>query len=105
MGTAVAMAMITVQIDDSNFRRHLARFIDELGLEPIDVIRDQTRLLLRQIISFSPPKTLAQGRKAVAGDIRRSMAPIILDDFHLPRMHKRVAELAQRDDAGGLQAM
>lgn len=94
---------MTFTIDDSKFRAQLARFVDELGLEAKDVVRDQTRLLLKQVIAFTPPKTLAQGRAAVARDIKRSMTPINLDFFPNARMRDRVEQLAGKNDVTGLR--
>lgn len=96
---------LTIQIDDSKFRTQLARFVDELGLAAPDVVKDQTRLLLKTVIGFTMPKTLAQGRAAVARDIARSMTPINPAYFHQPRMRERVTLLALKDDLEGLRAV
>jgi hypothetical protein len=94
---------LTFEINDSRFRHQLARFVDELGLEAKDVVKDQTRLLLKTVIAFTAPKSLAQGRKAVARDINRSMTPIDYTWFRDRRLADRLHTLEQRGDAQGAQ--
>ena len=95
---------LSITIDDSRFRAQLARFVDELGQDAREVVRGQTRLLLKQVIGFTPPKTLAQGRAAIGRDITRSMTPILLEDFPNAKMRERVKELAEKQDIAGLKS-
>lgn len=101
----MADTALTFELDASELTRKMNRYVDELGLSGKEVVRDQTRLLLKQVIAFTPPKTLAQGRAAVARDIRRSMSPIVLDMFPLDRMRDRVEELVEKQDVTGLRAV
>ena len=52
-------------------------------------------------VRFTPPKTLAQGRKAVARDIQRAVRPLRPADF---RSH-RIRKLIRKRDYAGLEAV
>jgi hypothetical protein len=99
----------TITVDDSRFRSQMARYVDELGLQARDVITTQTRLLLKQVIGFTPPKTLAQGRKAVLRDLTRAVSPIdgnaFAARFKNPRTQARVLELCESGNIEDLQAL
>lgn len=96
---------ISIDINHSAFGARLEKWARTAGLEMPDAIRTQTRLLLKQVISFTPPQSLAQGRAAVARDITRSMTPIDLNDFPNERMRDRVNKLAAERNVQSLQAL
>ncbi len=64
---------MSLRVDDSRLNRAIGRYVAQLGLDARDVIKTQMRLLLQQAIKFTPPNTLAQGRKAVERDIQRAV--------------------------------
>ena len=80
------MAVITVNSD--RFNSALARLAQVGGPE---AIRPQAGLLVRELISITPPKSLSQGRKAVARDLRRAVEPLILEKFRSKRLQRAIA--------------
>lgn len=71
-------AGLTFNVDSIRFDRAMAVLSREVEGGAPKVVKDETKLLLQQVIRFTPPKTLAQGRAAVARDVQRAMTP--LDD-------------------------
>jgi len=66
-----------VTIDASVLNQKLADLHDALigqGQDASNIVRDEARLLLRSLIKYTPPKSLAQGRNAIAGDLMGSNA-------------------------------
>lgn len=70
----------TVQIDDKQFNRKMAQYVDRLGHEAVDVVRTQARLLFTQVVKFTPPRKSTQGKAAVERDVRRAMFPLEIED-------------------------
>jgi hypothetical protein len=64
---------MSLKVDDTRLNQAIGRYVAQLRLDGREVIRTQMRLLLQQSIKFTPPNTLAQGRKAVARDIQRAV--------------------------------
>jgi hypothetical protein len=85
-------------LDTTKFNRAVAMYQDRLGMAAPDIVRTQGRLLLKMVIRLTPPKSLAQGRNAVARDIRRSMTPLDPDFFR----NERLQDLARRNDTEAL---
>ena len=61
-------------------------------------LRGEGRQLASRLVRFTPPKTLSQGRKAVARDIRRAVLPLRPGDFD----SKRIRQLIRKRDYSGL---
>lgn len=80
--------MVTVEVDGSQFALAASRYVLEIGASMPKVLRAQTRLLLRDILRFTPPKSLAQGRKAVKGDFGRAIA--LLDEKAFSKCPERL---------------
>lgn len=79
----------------------MARYSSELGIDAREVVRDQVSLFLRQAIQITPPKTLAQGRKAAAKDINRAVSPLTEDDFK----SESIKRLIRNRDKVGLEVV
>lgn len=91
---------MSLTLDASRFNALIADYVSELGLEAKDVIRTQSRLFLQTAIRLTPPRTLAQGRKAAARDVRKAVAPISADDFK----SEAIKRLINRQDKAALTA-
>lgn len=83
---------IRVQFDVVKYRNDLNQFVTRLNADSTLLLKEEMRLLLRDIQRLSPPKTLAQGRKAVAGDMNRVAAPLDADKIRFPRMAQAVRD-------------
>lgn len=72
------MAEVTgaITTDLKGFESQVKRFADQYGLDARDVMLDQHRLWNNDFIRLTPPKTLAQGRKAVGRDINKLFIPL-----------------------------
>ncbi len=69
------MADETLSIDISAWTRKVALLGAATGKNMREVLDEEWPLLMRKIVDFTPPKTLAQGRAAVNRDIRKTMRP------------------------------
>lgn len=94
----------TVTIDTTRFNQQMAGVYDalvgagRLG-DAATLVADESRLFLKEIINKTPPKSLAQGRKAVRRDIFRSMTPFAGEQITKPELRKRWGEI-ERNDPG-----
>lgn len=70
-----------------------------------NLIRDESRRLLQQILKFTPPKNQAQGRAAVSRDIQRAIPPLTADTIHDPKLRAQVNKLAEAHDVEGLRKL
>lgn len=91
-------AGLTFDVDSIRFDRAMAAF-EKLGIEAPKIVKDETRLLLAQVIRFTPPKTLAQGRGAVKRDIGRAIDNVNPDTFH----SKRLATMIRTQDVNAMR--
>lgn len=79
-------------VDTALFDRATLRYAQDLGLSFPKAVRQSARLLNAELLRFTPPKTQAQGRKAVARDIGRAMW--LLDP---KKIHNSILAAAVRD--------
>ncbi len=86
----------TIDIEYQNYANALGEFIRERGTLLPKALRGEGRLLATRLVRYTPPKTLSQGRKAVARDIQRAVRPLRAADFTSPRIRKLIR---QRDYA------
>ena len=89
---------LTATVDATRFNDQMARLKDALiGAgkmgDAATVVQDEARRFVQTVMRFTPPKTLAQGRKAVARDIRRAMTPVEPKMFTSPKLRDRVREI------------
>lgn len=67
---------ISVSVDTRRLAQAMARFAQVAGRELADVVRDEARLLIEGTAKITPPRSLAQGRNAVANDLWRLAQPL-----------------------------
>lgn len=72
---------LDAQTDVPQFNENLLAWINRRPGRVADALRVEMRALLRLVMTFTPPKTKAQGEKALARDIRRSVIPIRPKEF------------------------
>lgn len=66
---------MSIEINDSLWREKIADYAKEFQKSMIESLNEEWPLLMEQVIRFTPPKTLQQGRAAVSRDIRKTMRP------------------------------
>lgn len=76
------------KVDTREFERSLVQYRVESGKSWREVIREQARLLLVRLLKLTPPRKQTEGRKAVAGDIRRVMTDFGRFRFDNPKIQK-----------------
>ncbi len=81
---------VSINIDLARYRLELTRFIDEFHADERELLKEEMRLLLRDIIRLTPPKSLAQGRNAVRGDLQRNAKPLDWKNIEIPRLAEAV---------------
>lgn len=64
-----------IEVDDSVWRDEAAKYAAFTGKNMMEALSEEFPLLIDVVIKLTPPKTLAQGRAAVARDIRKTMRP------------------------------
>ena len=92
---------LTVDVDYEDYAAALAEFIRERGTTLPKALRFEGRQLALRLVRFTPPKTLSQGRKAVARDIQRAVRPLRPADFSSQRIRK----LIRKRNYAGLEAV
>lgn len=90
---------LTFDVDSLRFDRAMTAFSTKFGIASADIVKTETRLLLQQIIKFTPPKTRAQGRQAVARDIGRAMNPLDASTF----TSKKIAAFIRKKDVNSMR--
>lgn len=74
------------------FEQAIVRYIRDLGMDSVRVIRQQGRLLLLEVMRLTPPKTRAQGRRAVAQDVKRAVRVIRPTEFRSKELRRLIRE-------------
>jgi hypothetical protein len=102
--------MVTARIDTSKLDAKIDSLRSALigAGRPGDaatIVADESRKLAKQIVGFTPPKSLAQGRKAVARDIQRAATPFDASKFTQPKMRERIDALAKDGNYDALNAI
>ena len=96
---------ITLKFDEASYRHALNRFVYELKADGVVLLKEEMRLLLRDIMRFTPPKSNAQGRKAVNRDVAKAVN--VLDGSSFGRakqdVRDRMRTLIARKDNETLQ--
>jgi hypothetical protein len=92
---------LNVEVDYQDYAEALREFIRERGTTLPKALRFEGRQLALRLVKFTPPKTRAQGRKAVARDIQRAVRPLRPADFS----SKRIRQLIRKRDYGALEAV
>ncbi len=66
---------MAITIDTTRWTRNLAAYSKQVDQQMRESLYQEWPLLMEKIIAFTPPKTLAQGRTATAGDLEKTMRP------------------------------
>ena len=90
-----------LQINQARYRDGLNQFVNRLGADAQLLLKEEMRLLLREVVRFTPPKTFAQGRAAVGKDLVKNATPLDHSKIKWPRL----AELVRKRDLDGIQKL
>lgn len=66
----------TITIDATRWQQQALALSVALGKDGGEVLRDEARLFLKQVIRFTPPKNVNQGKNSVRLDLLRAMKPL-----------------------------
>jgi hypothetical protein len=89
------------QLNQARYRDGLNQFVNRLGADAQLLLKEEMRLLLREVVRFTPPKTYKQGRNAVGSDLAKNAAPLDPDKIEWPAL----AKLVRKRDLAGIQAL
>ena len=89
---------LNVSTDAREYFAAFTEFRELVRWSPQRTIKFQGRLLFQKVVQFTPPNDRAQGRKAVARDIKNAVAPIRADAFE----SKSIKDLFRKKDYLGL---
>lgn len=89
------------QLNQARYRDGLNQFVSKLNADGQLLLKEEMRLILREIMRFTPPKTYAQGRAAVAKDLAKNAAPLDPAKIRWPRM----AEVVKKRKLRAIQAI
>ena len=95
------MNFLTVSFDTKKHSATLTQLAAALKIDAPIAVANESRLFLKQLIKFTPPKSQAQGRVAVARDIRRAMVPLRPDSFG---DDKGIVKMIRKNDIDGFNA-
>jgi hypothetical protein len=70
------MVALDIKVDTKGLEKALHNLAAEARVAPGLVIKEETKALVRNIMQLTPPKTYAQGRAAVASDMRKIAIPM-----------------------------
>jgi hypothetical protein len=93
--------VLDLSVNARDFNDAVTRYILTLGKDARGAVRQQSMLLGKKLVQFTPPRTRTQGRKAVARDINRAVTAIRPADFTSPDIRK----LIRARDYAGLEAV
>ena len=93
--------MLDVEVELSKLDLAILRFVSDLGMELPKAVWTAARQVNAEVIRLTPPKTYAQGRKAVARDINRAIFGMNPAKIVSPRFK----ELIDRHDVAGIRAI
>jgi hypothetical protein len=74
------MSLSTLQVDDTVFRDRLNALAMHVG-DAGKVLKQEAKMLIREIVSKTPPKTAQQGRNKLESDLLKVFFPIEAEDF------------------------
>ena len=70
---------LSVQVDTQSLSDSLHRLASVAREAPGIIIKEETKALVKNIWQLTPPKTYAQGRAAVQGDMSKLISPLNAD--------------------------
>ncbi len=98
---------VFIKLDSLQYRNAISRLITEARADAKLLLREESRLLLRDISGLMPPQTQEQGRLAVKRDLLRAFRPLDPRKFEESGTPtgKRIAALIRSRDIGALNAL
>jgi len=66
----------TITIDASKWNAQVLALSVALGKDGPEVMKDEARLLIKQVIGFTPPRNKKHGENAIERDINRAVKPL-----------------------------
>lgn len=106
--------MITFRLKQAEFSRQIEQVIRTTGREASDVVRQEGKLLVQDLVKLTPPfgpspnseSFSAQrkvGEKAVERDLTRTFTAIDPDKIHNPKIRERIKALTRKGDVQAIQ--
>lgn len=92
---------VQVKVDTRELENALYLLAREARVAPGQVIKEETGLLVRNIMQLTPPKNNAQGRKRIQGDLTRIVYPLDADKINWPPLKEAV----RRRDIARIEAL
>ena len=93
---------LTISFDMASYRHSLNQMVHKLNADAVLLLKEEMRLLLRDIVHFTPPlKGHAQGRNAVTGDLNRNARPLDPEKIKMPRL----AEVVRKRNVAAIVAI
>lgn len=83
---------LDAKVEAAEFMRALTAYRETIGISMPDAIKKQGKFLLQKVAQFTPPKTIGQGKKAVARDIKQAIYPISPRNFKSPELRKAISK-------------
>jgi len=98
---------VSMEFDMRRLNERLAQQYDALvgkgrGADAANVVKDQGKLLIKQVMKFTPPKNQPQGKAAVTRDINRAVEVLKPLTFTHPVFQKYAIEAYQSRDPSKL---
>lgn len=81
-----------ISINIENWKKRLGAYAAESGKNMREALYEEWPFLMEKIISFTPPKTLAQGRAATGRDIEKTMRPFDPSSIRMRGIREIVAK-------------
>jgi hypothetical protein len=72
----IKLWMINAQIDTTKLNSAMRRYVSELGFAAGEVVRNQTRLLMRDIFNHAPPTSKSKANQRINRDINAKMTTL-----------------------------
>lgn len=98
---------IFIKLDSLDYRNAVRRLIVEKGANAKLLLREEARLLIRDILRLTPPQTQAQGNRSVEVNLRRAFSPLVISNFTdmgTP-LGRRIAKMIRARDVAGLNML
>jgi hypothetical protein len=83
---------VAIKVDTRELENQLYLLAKAARVTPGEVIKNETKQLVQNIIKLTPPKNLAQGRKRIAGDLTRIVYPLDANQIKWAPLKKAVEE-------------
>lgn len=96
---------LEAKVEAAEFMKAISAYREALGISMPDAIRKQGRLLLQKASQFTPPKTMGQGKKAVARDIKRAVYPLTVRQFKSPDLRKVISKAIRERNLRDIEAI